>query len=229
MQTLAGKVESARPGQHGLDRDAPITRQLALGLRRLGFTFCVRYLSRGAPQHDDLTASEAEGILGGGLALMPVQHVQKGRWVPAATLGGDYGAAAVHHAQSVGFPAGVNVWLDLEGVKVGTPPEDVVAYCNRWFDTVSDAGYVPGLYVGADPGLDGHDLFWRLRTKHYWASASWIPDVAIRGYQMKQSRESHIVVIPGQPGIQICRDVCLPDALGATPLWLSPAGAARTL
>jgi hypothetical protein len=183
----------------------------------------VRYLSRGEPGRDDLSASEAEAILGAGLSLMPVQHVAPGRWMPSAKLGAENAAAAVKHAQSVGFPGGVNIWLDLESVRPGTRPEEVVAYCNEWFDLVTDAGFVPGLYVGVDPGLTAHDLFWRLRTKHYWASASRIPEVDIRGYQMRQSQEAPIHVIKGAPAMSICRDVCLGDALGTTPIWLSPA------
>jgi hypothetical protein len=76
------------------------------------------------------------------------------------------------HVRKIGFPEGVNVWLDLEGAKTSTPHETMIAYCNAWFAEVEGAGFVPGVYVGAGVILTGNELFWRLTTKHYWKSGS---------------------------------------------------------
>jgi hypothetical protein len=63
------------------------------------------------------------GILNSGLALMAIQHVEATGWHPSAALGTQYGQTAVAHAAEIGFPAKVNMWLDLEGVARGTQPK----------------------------------------------------------------------------------------------------------
>ena len=75
---------------------------------------------------------------------------------------------------------------NLEGVSGSVGADTVLKYCNAWFRAVSDAGYVPGIYVGANAGLTGDELYWQLRTKHYWKSGSGVPDIPQRGYCMVQ-------------------------------------------
>jgi hypothetical protein len=166
---LNGTVVPAAAGTHGFDTDTVLTERTAAGLRAVGFAFAIRYLARGRGEAPgDLSPAEAERILGAGLALMPVQHVPPVGWLPTEALGAADGADAAFNAQRVGFPAGVNVWLDLEGIHNGAAPADVIAFCNAWFDAVNGAGYVGGVYVGANAILSGDQLFFRLKTKHYW-------------------------------------------------------------
>jgi hypothetical protein len=52
-------------------------------------------------------------------------------------------------------------------------------------------GYVPGLYIGANPGLTADELYWDLRMRSYWRGGSsesgGVPDdIPHRGYQMSQ-------------------------------------------
>ena len=61
----------------------------------------------------DLSEAEANVILSAGLALMPVQHVAPQNWSPSQALGIRNGKNAAKHARQIGFPEGVNVWLDL--------------------------------------------------------------------------------------------------------------------
>jgi hypothetical protein len=221
LATLSGTVQAAAPGLHGFDTNTVVTAGVAAALRAQGFAFCVRYLSRSSPQAgDDLSPAEAQAILGGGLALMPIQHVSKPGWVPSEARGSQFGAAAVENAQTVGFPPGVNVWLDLEGVKLGVASEDVIAYCNAWFGAVSAAQYQPGVYVGSDCVLTGNELFWRLRTQHYWRSgSSSAPDIPHRGYQLAQRITSAPDVVSG---IAVDRNVAMADAMNSCALWLAP-------
>ena len=165
-----------------------------------------------------MTVSEALGILQSGLALAPVQHVRFEGWVPTAELGAADGGFAASHASQLGFPQGINVWCDLEGVAAGTAASQVIDYCNSWFDAVAAAGYVPGLYVGANAILDGQTLHEALKFSHYWKSLSNVPEVAVRGYQMIQSNEH------SANGIGIDDDRTQNDLLGDSVLWLAPAG-----
>jgi hypothetical protein len=41
-----------------------------------------------------------------------------------------YGKTAAANAAAVGFPEGVNIWLDLEGVLGSVASEEVIRYCN---------------------------------------------------------------------------------------------------
>lgn len=214
---LAATVQSAPAGAPGFDSDTVISAATARQLYADGYRFCLRYLSLGTQQStSDLTAAEATAILASGLALMPVQHVRYPGWLPTAALGQQDGTNAASHAGAIGFPPGVNVWCDLEGVGASAAAADVAAYCNAWHDAVAAAGYVPGLYVGASAGLDGQQLYAELRFQHYWKSESNVPAVAVRGYQMVQSPAPALV-----DGVSIDRDVTQTDNLGGQVLWLA--------
>jgi glycoside hydrolase-like protein len=217
--TLIGKVIRAPAGAQGFDTDTVVSAQQAQQLRGAGFMFCVRYLSRAEGESSaDLTPAEAGRILDAGLALMPIQHVARRGWVPTTELGTTYGKAAAANATAVGFPPGLNVWLDLEGVLGAVASEEVIRYCNAWFFEVESAGFVPGLYVGAEAILTGDELYWRLRAKHYWRSASRVPPIPHRGYQMFQALAPSPVT-----GISIDRDVTKDDGFGEAVLWLAPS------
>ena len=218
---LHGKVMEAADGARGFDTDEPVSAAVAAKFAADGYAFCARYLSRGARQAaPDLTAAEAAVILAAGLALVPVQHVAPEGWTPTAALGTEYGSVAAEHAGAIGFPVGVNVWCDLEGVAAGVPAGVVIAYCEAWFAAVEKAGFVPGLYVGANCVLDGQQLY-ALPFAHFWESESRVPAVAVRGYQMVQSAVAGPV-----HGVGIDGDVARVDALGGRVIWLGPGGLA---
>jgi len=211
---LNGKVQAAPPGLIGWDTDAKVDAQAAKDFRSKGFSFCMRYLTRNSNVQSggDLTGSEAAIILQSGLALGAVQHVARARagWKATGALGAQYGANATANARQIGLPDGMNLWLDLENVANSSSHQDVIDYCNNWFSAVDGAGYVSGVYVGANAILTGDELFLRLKTRHYWRSGSMVPDIAHRGYQLIQ----HIA--------EIDRDVTRTDTLGGAALLLMP-------
>lgn len=215
MTTLTGIVESASAGETGFDTDYILDLAKAKLFYQSGYRFCLRYLSLSQETTKDLNQKEAKAILDAGLALMPVQHVLYKGWTPSATLGENHGKAAVENAKTVGFPAKVNVWLDLEGIDPQATVQDVVNYCNNWFDQVNEAGYLPGLYVGANSILNSSELYKDLKFQYYWHSLSTVPDVAVRGYQMTQQG------VP-QPvhGIRIDKNTTHNDNLNGIVQWL---------
>ena len=215
---LRGRVLAAPPGVHGFDANSVLDRRICELAKARGFEFCIRYVSRQNVQPvGDLSAAEANVILDAGLALMPVQHVAPENWSPSHALGTRNGKNAARHVQQIGFPEGVNVWLDLEGARTSTPHETMIAYCNAWFAEVEGAGFVPGVYVGAKAILTGNELFWRLTTKHYWKSGSRVPDIPHRGYQLVQS----IIRNDKIDGVAIDRNLTKNDNFGVSVLWLS--------
>jgi hypothetical protein len=212
---LPGAIQAAPNGALGFDADTPISLNVAQQFVSQGYAFCVRYLSRSQGQAPgDLSAGEADAILAAGLGLMAVQHVRAPGWSPTAALGQQDGANASYNAGQIGFPAGVNIWSDLEGVNAAAVSPDVIGYCNAWFDAVAAAGYMPGLYVGANCILDGQQLY-DLKYQHYWKSLSRVPVLPSRGYQMVQTGVTDPV-----NGIGIDQDLTQTDAEGGQVIWL---------
>jgi hypothetical protein len=176
----------------------------------------LRAISFGTKQENsDLTTSEANDILNAGLALMAVQHPRNPGWRPTGALGTSDGRNAVNNARSVGFPPGVNVWVDLEGVDAKSSIPDVIAYCNNWTDHVQTAGYRPGIYVGSNALMISSQQFFHLPFLHYWRAGGIIPAVETQGYQMIQKIAGEKIF-----GVNIDRDTTQTDKLGGHVLWL---------
>lgn len=211
---LPGNVQPATASALGFDTDTVVSPALAAQFYSLGYKFCLRYVSLGAEADGDLSTDEATAILDSGLALMPVQHVRSPGWSPNGNLGTQDGENASNNAQQVGFPSGVNLWRDLEGLNNAAAQQDVIDYCQSWYSAVSGAGYVPGLYVGYGALLSGDQLY-NLPFQHYWKSQSRVPAIPHRGYQMIQFLPSVTA-----NGIAIDVDFVQTDNEGGLPLWL---------
>ena len=212
--SLPGQVQRAIPSVPGFDCDTSLSADIARQFFVQGYKFCLRYLSTGQVSSQDLTEQEATDILNSGLALMPVQHATKQGWSPSKALGQQHGQDASANADNAGFPVSVNLWCDLEGVNSSAQAQDVIDYCEAWYQAVSAAGFIPGLYVGAGTLLNGRQLY-DLPFQHYWRSQSQVPDIPHRGYQVIQL---------GPPiqinGILIDLDVVLVDSQGGAAQWL---------
>ncbi len=127
-------------------------------------------------------------------------------------LGKTYGENAASFASEAGLMEGVNVWLDLEDIPAGTPHQDIIDYCNAWFDAVQTSGYEPGVYIGFNVWLSPDELFLKLKFKHYWRAPGNIPEISHRGYQLIQHTES-------TPSGEFDSDVTQDDNLGDGVLW----------
>ena len=216
---LPGTAQAAPAGVKGFDANVVITESQADAFWKAGFRFAVRYVGRREMASWDLSAPEAAMLLSRGFALMIVQHVRSGEWMPTAGLGAEYGANAAYFGRRIGFPPGVNVWLDLESVSSRAGTADVMAYCDAWYAKVAGAGYVPGVYVGWQPGLSGADLY-ELRFRHYWAAynVAGHSRPAPRGYQLVQSGGSRRVGSLHAGGYDV--NTTHLDREGGTVRWL---------
>jgi len=212
--SLRGGVQGAISSVPRFDCDTTLSADLAHQFFRQGYKFCFRYLSRGQVSSQDLTEQEATDILNSGLALMPIQHARKQGWSPNQTLGQKDGQEASANAETVGFPDRVSLWCDLEGVNSSAQAQDVIDYCEAWYEAVSAAGYIAGLYVGAEGLLNGRQLY-DLSFQHYWRSQSQVPDIPHRGYQVIQFGPSVQI-----NGVRIDLDVALNDSQGGAAQWL---------
>jgi hypothetical protein len=211
-------VETAFVGALGCDTDTRVDAACAQALRNARLDFIIRYLGLGSSSTGDLTKLEVDEILGSGLALMAVQHVRMPGWLPLASLGLQDGSHAASNAIAAGLPAGVTLWLDLEGLAPGATVTETIAYCDAWHTAVRAAGYDDGVYVGSGQPLDSAQLF-SLKTSRYWRSQSQVPNVDARGYCMIQLYPTVTVA-----GIAIDYDVIQSDFRHGMPRWLKANG-----
>jgi hypothetical protein len=185
-------------------------------LRAQNDAFCIRTVSlEGLPAATNLSPSEAQAILSAGLGLMAVQHTITGTWTPSAQLGAQHGHHAAHGAKVVGLPMCAQLWLHLGGLASNTAAQDVIDYCNAWYDAVYNAGFTPGLWVSSNLGLTSSQLYDSLKFAHYAKMADpATPDVQTRSYQMVQ--------VPGGVvcGVQVFADTAQNDDLGCQAQWL---------
>jgi len=96
--SLSGLVLAASPYLAGFDADFVLNKKDAQGYVNQGYRFCLRYISLGGEGSGDLSNGEATQILEGGLALMPVQHVDSPGWAPTGALGQSHGSDAANDA-----------------------------------------------------------------------------------------------------------------------------------
>jgi len=214
-QKLNGTVQKAPNQSLGFNVDSPISRAVAKRFFNQGYQFCLRYVSlEDGEAPGDLTYGEASNILDGGLALMPVQHARYAGWHPNSELGQQYGGNAAANADRIGFPPGVNLWCDLQEISSDATAQEVIDYCQAWYKQVNSYGYIPGLYVGAGSILNQEQLYKDLSFQHYWKSASDVPNVGTRGYQMIQHSAGN------GNNLSINHDITYIDNEGGQPQWL---------
>jgi len=207
-------IKQLPQGALGFDTNQTLTLDIAKKLRATGYSFAIRYIPILQRATGDITTQEINDIVTAGLGLLLVQHCRYPGWVPSGDLGTKDATRAVAHLNTVGMPKGVNVYLDLEGVKPGVSTGDILAFCNNWYDIINNAGYTPGIYVGFDCGLTGDTLYHGLKFQHYWKSGANVPDIPIRGYEMVQTIPTNGKSVYG---INIDEDTVLVDKLNNSP------------
>ena len=207
-------IAMAPPGVLGFDCDVALT-DTASAFVAQGFRFVVRSMSRGTSQAaGDLSAGEVAAILGAGLALMAVQHVEASGWVPSEQLGANDGDTVAANAIAIGLPRGISLWLDLEGVaKAGAA--GIVAHCNAWFAAVQRYGFRPGVHVGANSGLTADQLGYDVKCHYFWQSGSDAPAFSGFGYCMVQNVGDSFNIA----GVAYDRNVIQANNYGMTPYW----------
>ena len=199
----------------GFDCNCKLSYEKALQFKKAGYDFVIRYVGRMEQASFDIDKTEVDNILRAGLELAIVQHVEKAGWIPLAEKGTTYGKNAVKFAHEAGITPGVSLYLDLESTKAGTPNQSIIDYCNAWYDQVIH-DYLASGYIGCDIGLTGDELYHKLKFKDYWRSASNVPDIPERGYEMSQGLSVTV------NGISIDPDTVTGDNKGNFPVFMVP-------
>lgn len=215
---LDGMLSMLDDGTMGFDCNQVLSVDKAKSFYTDGFRFVMRYISRNLPPGmNDLTRAECENIHAGGLAIGIVQHVSNENWDASAEKGRLYGANAVKQVIDLGFPAGMHIWCDLEGVITTDPDSDVIGFATEWYHAVDQANYNPGLYCGWHTLLSGSQLY-NLPFKSYWSAYNLnkeeFPNP--RGVQLRQANEQE------RYGIKYDPDTVSADKLGDRPWFYLP-------
>ena len=188
-------------GALGTDCVTVLNTTTAAALRALGFHFAVRYLG-------SISAAELQIILDAGLAFFPVTYADRFD-----------GTQAAEQCAALGIPAGVTVWLDLEGIGAALAPESVITQANAWAQAVKNGGYMPGLYVGAGCKLTSQEVY-ALQHVRYWKGQSHLTDRNGNlvepgcGWCMTQLYP-HV----GRAGVDVDIDVIGEDYRNRLPVW----------
>jgi len=186
LSVISGIAVPATGGAFGFDTDGTVPDgTLTILKSNFEYIFCLRYVSRAAPYTKDISSTEVGTYLAEDVALMLVQHPPAAGWTPTADEGTSWGTAAVANAATACVPKGVSLFCDLEGVDSDASASDIADFCNGWYSAVSNAGYSPGLYVGANCGLSSDQLS-ALSFQTFWKSCSTVP-APQQGFVMTQS------------------------------------------
>jgi hypothetical protein len=201
------------------DTDVKLTRPALQALFDMGFRGSIRYVGIHGPSPEDIDGAEVDDHMAVGLGLMLVQHVRDPGWLPNAQTGQFDGEVAAELAKACGYLAGASLWDDLEGIGPSGhgDPSATIGYANTKFDAVASEGYPQGEYIGFDVPLSSSELFHALKARIYWRSFSNVPDVATRGYAMRQLVETQSMAIGNVP---LDLSIMEADRLGGRPFWM---------
>lgn len=134
----------------------------AKALKASGVDFAVLYLG-------SVTSAMVDNILAGGLAFIPVTYA-------AHVFNDQAGTMTVAQMKALGMPAGVTVFIDVEGMHAyNMRPVELISRINAWADTVAAAGFVPGIYIGSPQPLTSEELY-GLRVVRYWRAPARVVD-----------------------------------------------------
>jgi hypothetical protein len=203
------------PRRLGCDTAAYIDPRYHEPLKAAGYHYCLRYLRRDRHVNDkpdlsggvvSLSKRELGELLAAGLDVGLVQFYSNA--APSEKRGDHVGRNAAWNAHQLGAPSGVTLWLDLEWSTTAPAASDSLAYANAWAAAVAAHGYEAGVYVGANCGLTGDQLWSLPQVRHYWKSASMVPWVPHRGFQLLQSLPVRV------HGLMIDQDISVLDDKG---------------
>ena len=172
-----------------------------------------------------LSIQERDELLRAGWDIGIVQRGVGKRNSGGRDAGLHVGESAVYNASGVGILPGATIFCDCEW---STPPsKDMqIEYINAWASQVKSAGYIAGLYVSPDLSLSSSDLYALPYTQAYWKSASYVPTVDTRGFQVLQSLEYFFELATGslypwdkscysRKGLRLDMDMVVADGMSA--------------
>jgi hypothetical protein len=205
------------PRRCGCDTAAYVDPDTAKQLLKAGYHYVLRYLRRDRHVNErpdisggvvSLSQQELKQLLSAKMDVGLVQFFSNAK--PTAKRGQLVGRNAAWNARQLGAPDGCTLWLDMEwGGSAGEQDgASALAYGNAWAAAVASEGYEAGVYIGVNSGMTGDQFYSMPNVRHYWKSASMVPWVPHRGFQLMQSLETDVA------GLRIDQDLSMLDNKG---------------
>jgi hypothetical protein len=154
--------------------------------------------------------TESTNALNAGCYVVLYQGYYSPYWSDPS-YGTSRGNYAMSAAQTVGYPAGCTIYLDVEECD-SVSSSTIIDWINNWATVITGAGYEAGIYVGCNQPLNSEQLYADLpNVNHYWETCSTDCQVPVdtRGYQVFQTDCE--VSLCGQ---SVDEDTFQPDNLG---------------
>jgi hypothetical protein len=165
----------------------------------------------------NLTTAEMKNLITAGLSVFVVQHCPLPNWMPTGELGTEYAKYGGSYLNWQEYPKGAIAFLDLEMVSKEATATAIIEYCNNWFDGITAAGFVPGIYIGYQTGLSDAQLYGSLKFKSYWRAYNCDQSIPTRGWQIIQHTAKTL------NGISYDPNTIQADNKGDLPMWVSPS------
>jgi hypothetical protein len=204
-------LQQVPDGSRIWDAFAPPTFQVMQALKAAGFSGAALYAETAAQRHVDWAMQT-------GLGLMFVGECKHNSgWEPTGAMGSADANAVVGRLRRLDIVPGLTVTCDVEGT--GDYPQGTIDYGNAWHDVMAPAVFDPQIYVGAWIRLNAEELYHALKFTGYWRAGSIEPEVAVRGYRMRQIPPLDRTVC----GWRIDVSEANADALGGRASWMIAA------
>jgi hypothetical protein len=170
------KIVNVPVGAIGIDTVTAIT-ETSVQIIKEKVDFVVRYLG-------GVSTTEIALITEAGLGVQLVTYSRAPGWMPSATMGAEDGDTDVVRLKALGIPEGMVVFIDLEGS--GGDAADTASWVNARAKTITQAGYIAGLYIGDSCVLDAEQLYSLPDIKRYWVAFNRGTPVPSCGVCMRQ-------------------------------------------
>jgi hypothetical protein len=201
-------VQEVPDGSRILDALVPPDLAGMQALKASGFNGAVLYAETAAQRHVDWAMQT-------GLGLMFVGECRHhSGWEPTGILGSADAVRMLGLLRRLTIERGLTVTCDVEGT--GDYPQGTIEYVNAWTDVVATAGYDAQLYVGAWVRLNADELYHAIKLHGYWRAGSIEPEVAVRGYRMRQIPPLDRLI----HGWRIDVSEAIADNLGGRAKWM---------
>jgi len=161
----------------------------------------------------DIDPIERDSILGQGVPLLLVQHVNYPGWTASGWNGAAHGNQAGLNAKQIDYPAGAMIFVDMEGIADSGGP--VYEYLQAWAEAVAGFGYVPAMYQGYACGMTPDLLAQHTEIGGWWSDFGARPNPTGVGFMCKQFAQVMHCNVPVDP------DKCYADMLGRTLVGMS--------
>jgi len=225
VANLIAEVVPVGPRIFGFDCLSKLTADLCRVFQGFGCAFAMRYVDLAVGVTPlTLDVDEVDAICRPDFSLRVCQFARSSGW--SLATGRNDGVACVRNMMALSLPLEAGAVCDLEGSFASKG--QCIDYAGAWWEAATSEGLdrdATDVYVGAGVPLSGEELEDDLAFRGYMQSGSEVPDVARRGYRVRQVRPLDQTVA----GIRVDWNVLQTDYKGSRPRWIRTVAGAVAL